>query len=159
AVVARVDAPGRIDGETEHPAAGRAEQAHGAVEGHPVELASLASGIDVAVHGIPDDALGVVEPVGKDRQVVGGDHPRGRFGPLITPAEATVPFAPLTPPPGCVPAPQRYSDAIGVRYPRDPRTGRRKNSWSGDMSPCMWWPPVSPSRRSRSSGVRISRCR
>src|SRR5437016_4030217 len=43
---------------------------------------------------------------------------------------ALCPGAPVTPPPGCAPAPHKYSPAIGVRYCDQPATGRLKNSCS-----------------------------
>src|SRR6476661_5385934 len=45
------------------------------------------------------------------------------------------PGAPVTPPPGCVPAPHRYSPSIGVRYCDHPATGRMKNNCSSRRSP------------------------
>ena len=45
------------------------------------------------------------------------------------------PLAPVTPPPGCVPAPQSHRSRTGVRYSAQPRTGRRLKSWSNAISP------------------------
>ena len=39
---------------------------------------------------------------------------------------------PVTPPPGCVPAPHMYSPATGDRYRAHPMSGRDRNSWSSD---------------------------
>ena len=57
-----------------------------------------------------------------------------RQSPKISRA-ALWPGAPITPPPGCVPEPQRYKRPTGVRYCAHPGTGRRKNSWSRLISP------------------------
>ena len=42
---------------------------------------------------------------------------------------------PVRPPPGCVPAPHRYSPETGARYREAPGTGRMKSSWSSVISP------------------------
>src|SRR5581483_6348729 len=48
---------------------------------------------------------------------------------------ALCPGAPVTPPPGCAPAPHRYRPLIGLRYCDHPGTGRRKNNCSSRKSP------------------------
>src|SRR5262249_48169937 len=45
------------------------------------------------------------------------------FKSLIISRLAFAPGAPVIPPPGCVPAPQRYRPVIGVRYCAHPRNG------------------------------------
>ncbi len=45
------------------------------------------------------------------------------------------PAAPLTPPPGCAPAPHKYRPSIGIRYCAAPPTGRTNRNWSRVSSP------------------------
>ena len=57
--------------------------------------------------------------------------------PYCTGVTATVPggtLAPVTPPPGCAPAPHKYRPSIGVRYCDHPGTGRIKKSCSNYAS-------------------------
>src|SRR5581483_503017 len=57
---------------------------------------------------------------------------------------ALCPGAPVTPPPGCAPAPHKYNPAIGVRYCDHPATGRMKNNCSSVRSPWKMFPSVKP---------------
>src|SRR5262249_31210740 len=69
---------------------------------------------------------------------------------------ALAPGAPMTPPPGWVLDPHRYSPRSGVRYCAQPGTGRLNSSWSKVNSPWKMLPSVSPTSVSSSCGVRTS---
>src|SRR6476469_11069303 len=58
----------------------------------------------------------------------------------------------MTPPPGCVAAPQRYRFLMGVLYCAHPGSGRMNARLLSDIVPCMMLPPVSPKRASMSRG-------
>src|SRR5207245_1817899 len=64
------------------------------------------------------------------------------------------PAAPITPPPGCAPAPHKYSPRTGVRYEDHPGTGRNENIWYGKMAPWNTSPRVRPYSCSIVSGER-----
>src|SRR4051812_40666682 len=113
-----------------------------------------------AHHSCPDD-----DNIGCVRQWIGvcRSHAAPRNRPVFQSRSAWcaafLPGAPVTPPPGCAPAPQRYSPSIGVRYCDQPGTGRIKNSCSRRKSPWKMLPSVNPYVRSRSSGVSTCRAR
>jgi hypothetical protein len=70
---------------------------------------------------------------------------RARYGyPSSTTRAALRPGSPVTPPPGCVPGPQRKRPSMGVRW-RDQRgIGRRKSIWSRAISRWYGQPPSMP---------------
>src|SRR5205814_3733358 len=115
-VVARVHPAVGVDGETEQAPAGGTDALGLPVEGDPVELSLLAAGVDDAVQRVPRDALRMIQPVDELIEVLERDQ-----GLLLllrsfrTVSAALRPLAPLTPPPGWVPAPHRYRLPSGVR--------------------------------------------
>src|SRR5206468_10760507 len=70
------------------------------------------------------------------------DRKRGQSS--RTAIAALWPAAPITPPPGCAPAPQRYKPRIGVRYEDHPGIGRNENIWDGKTAPWNTSPRVRP---------------
>ena len=67
------------------------------------------------------------------------------------------PGAPVTPPPGWLPAPHIYRPFNGPRYAAWPKIGRADHNWSRLILPCMMSPPTSPNVRSSPFGLRIWR--
>src|SRR2546428_6669986 len=70
------------------------------------------------------------------------DWRRGRSS--RTAIAALWPAAPITPPPGCAPAPHRYKPRTGVRYEDHPGIGRNENIWYGKIAPWNTSPRVRP---------------
>ena len=74
-------------------------------------------------------------------------------------AAASLPGAPMTPPPGWAPLPQRRSPSTGVSgigLPPSGTIGRVKKSWSRDIDPWKMFPPVRPKVDSRTGGGKTS---
>src|SRR5207245_2463457 len=72
-------------------------------------------------------------------------HADRRLGQSSSTAIAALwPAAPITPPPGCAPAPHRYRPRTGVRYDDHPGIGRNENIWYGKIAPWNTSPRVRP---------------
>ena len=122
---------------------------------HPVTGAGQVAGADQAVVTAADDDRVVVRILARRVVHAGSAMRRSRS----TARAAFAPGAPMTPPPGCVLEPHRYSPPSGVRYCAQPGMGRLNSSWSKVSSPWKILPSVSPTSASRSCGVRTSACR
>src|SRR3989449_3073121 len=79
------------------------------------------------------------------RGLTHADRRRGQSS--RTAIAALWPAAPITPPPGCAPAPHRYKPRTGVRYDDHPGIGRNENIWYGRIAPWDTSPPVRPQSR------------
>jgi len=106
-VVACIHATVPVDREPEHPPTGRAEQLGLARGIDPIQLARLTAGVEAAGRRVPCDALRMVHAIDELTEILERGQSRGLFRSLRTTFAAFMPFAPLTPPPGCVPAPHR----------------------------------------------------
>ena len=87
------------------------------------------------------------------------NHENPHVAPMMCAAllAAILPGLPMTPPPGCAPAPHSRRLSTGVAGPgREAGVGRARYSWSSDIAPWKMLPPVSPNTLSSSGGGRTS---